>query len=407
MRQFYKMKLIFFLFFTIVIIKPIFAQNQEININLAFQSKHFFDSHADLFPPNRNKAKFDIKYNLDGLSSQIALNYDEYSQFNFDRSYIQYTKGIATYGVGAIDRHWSFSKNTSLILSHNARPSKSTYLKLKNKFNYDWLHPQANWSLEIFNGRTEGSLNGSKSMLLGVRAVLTPIDGLNFELLQTSQWGGKGYNNGISALGASLFFDTNNGKNSNINKMAGFGVSYLIPINKMPLRIYGQVIGEDEAGNLPSCNAYLAGLEWSNKKMKYPTTLGIEVIDTRINTTTHGNCGPNTMYNNNAYDYVNYGDTMGVGIDTEGKSLEFFGQTQLSQKINIIYSKKTVIINDANYSSHRLSSNRQSGSINSLGISWKKDNLNFIGSMYNHGLNLNKSNIKNKSGIGFSASYKF
>ena len=48
--------------------------------------------------------------------------------------------------------------------------------------------------------------------------------------------------------------------------MAGFGISYLIPSNIMPLRIYGQAVGEDEAGNLPSCFAYLAGLEWSNTK---------------------------------------------------------------------------------------------------------------------------------------------
>ena len=35
----------------------------------------------------------------------------------------------------------------------------------------------------------------------------------------------------------------------------GFGVSYLIPSKIIPLRIYGQAIGEDEAGNLPSCFA--------------------------------------------------------------------------------------------------------------------------------------------------------
>jgi len=55
------------------------------------------------------------------------------------------------------------------------------------------------------------------------------LKGLEFELIQTSQWGGKGHSTGISALGAALFFDTNDGSNSNINKMAGFGISYLIP----------------------------------------------------------------------------------------------------------------------------------------------------------------------------------
>ena len=80
------------------------------------------------------------------------MNYDGYNNFTLDGSYLQYTQGIATYGCGAVDRHWSFSENTSLILSHNARPSKSIYLKLENRFGYDWLPSKANWSLEVLMG---------------------------------------------------------------------------------------------------------------------------------------------------------------------------------------------------------------------------------------------------------------
>ena len=189
--------------------------------------------------------------------------------------------------------------------------------------------------------------------------------------------------------------------------MAGFGISYLMPSNIMPLRIYGQAIGEDEAGKLPSCYAYLAGLEWSNTKIKYPTTIGIEAINTRIKRTSQGNCGPNTMYNNNTYDYTNYGDTMGAAIDTEGNSLELFGQSQISQKINIKYSTKLVTINANNWSGHRLSTKRQTGSINSLGFSWAKNNVSFNGNIYNQGFNLDKANIKNGYGVGFSSSILF
>ena len=133
----------------------------------------------------------------------------------------------------------------------------------------------------------KASLNGAESMLFGLRAILSPAKGLDFELIQTSQWGGNGYNNGISSLGTALFFDSNRGSNSNINKMAGFGISYKIPTIKIPLRVYGQAIGEDEAGNLPSCYGYLAGLEWSNSKFKYPITLGLEAVDTRVDETTN------------------------------------------------------------------------------------------------------------------------
>ena len=47
-------------------------------------------------------------------------------------------------------------------------------------------------------------------------------------------------------------------------------------------RFYGQAIGEDEAGNLPSCYAWMGGLELTAPEMKFPTTVSIEAIDTRI-----------------------------------------------------------------------------------------------------------------------------
>ncbi|MDB4178778.1 capsule assembly Wzi family protein [Amylibacter sp.] len=404
------MKLLVFLFFVFFSsVQPIFAQNQTLRIStfFAYHSGHFLGLESSLRSSDKIISKFNLKYDTVNSSSQLALNYDGHNNFTFDGSYFQYTKGIATYGVGTVDRQWSFSDNTSLILSNNARPSESIYLKLENRFGYDWLPSKANWSLEVFNGFTKASLNGNKSMLLGLRAILSPVEGLEFELLQTSQWGGNEYNNGISSLGAALFFDTNNSSNSNINKMAGFGISYLIPSNKMPVRIYGQAVGEDEAGNLPSCFAYLAGLEWKNTRIKYPTVVSIENIDTRIDTTSNGNCGPNTMYNNRIYDYTNYRKVMGAAIDSEGTSLGLYVRSQISQKINIEFAAKSVVINDNNWSGHRLSSNRQSGLINSLGVSWVKNNISFNGDVYNQAFNLDKEDIKSGYGVGFSSSIIF
>ena len=410
MRQVYIMRLLTLLFIFITCsFHPIFAQQQKLHVStfLSYQSEHFLGLKNGLRSSDNGISKFNVKYDTVNLASQLALNYDGYNNFNLDESYLQYTKGIATFGVGKVGRHWSFSDNTSLILSNNSRPSKSIFLKLENRFGYDWLHSKANWSLEVFNGFTNGSLNDNESMLLGVRAILSPVEGLDLELIQTSQWGGIKYNNNISSLGAALIFDTNSGSNSNINKMAGFGISYLIPSNILPLRIYGQAIGEDEAGNLPSCFAHLAGLEWTNSKIKYPTIVGIEAIDTRIDTTKNGYCGPNTMYNNNTYSYTNYGKTMGEAMDTEGTSLTLYVGSQISEKINIKFTTKSVVINNNNWSGHRLSSNRQSGFINSLSVSWVKNNIGFNGSIYNQNFNLDKANIKNGYGVGFFSSIKF
>jgi hypothetical protein len=404
------MKLLTLIFIYITFsVHPIFAQKKTLSINtsIAYHSEDFLDLENKLKSSDRGKSKFNIKYDTVNSTSQLALNYDEYNNFTLDSSYLQYTKGIATYGVGKVDRHWSFSDNTSLILSNNARPSNSIYLKLKNRFGYDWMPSKANWSFEGFNGITEDPINESKSMLLGMRAILSPAEGLDFELIQTSQWGGNKFDNGISSLGAALFFDSNEGSNSNVNKMAGFGISYLIPNNVIPLRIYGQAIGEDESGNLPSCFAHLAGLEWTNTKIKYPTTVSIETIDTRINITEHGNCGANTMYNNGNYKYTNYGKTMGSAIDTEGTSFGLYVRSQATQNINIELAAKSVVINDNSWSQHRLSTKRQSGLLSSLGVSWIKNNTRFKGSIYNQAFSLDKANIKSGYGFGFSSSITF
>ena len=409
MKRNFMYRIIFLLLFIHINIQPVFAQTQSMQIktDLSFFSEEFLGAKNGHRHPNKSMIKFSISPDLDNLSSKLSLNYSRNEKLTLDGSYIQHSSGILTFGAGLIDRHWSFSNNTSLILSQNARPTESIYLKLENMFKYDWLPSKANWSLEVFNGFNEGSLNNNKSMLLGTRATLSPYEGLDFELIQTSQWGGEGYDKGISALGSALFLDSNSGSNSNINKMAGFGISYLIPSNTIPLRIYGQAIGEDEAGNLPSCYAYLAGLEWSNSKSKYPIILGFETVDTRINETEHGHCGPNTMYNNNIYQYTNYGKSMGAAIDTEGTSLDLYVRSQISEKINIEFATKSIVINDNNWSGHRLSSNRQLGYISSLSISWVKNKINFNGDIYKQTFNLDKANIKSGYGVGFSSSIIF
>ena len=391
--------------FLIINIQPIFAQTQPVQIktNLTFFSERFLGVKNGLRFSNKGIAKLDLLYNLNNSSSQLSLNYNEGRKYTLDGSYLQHTSGILTFGIGSIDRNWSFSNKTSLILSRNTRPTKSIYLKLQN----DMVPTKTKWSLEIFNGFTEGSLDKTRSMLLGSRVILTPVQGLNFELVQTSQWGGKGKNNGLSALGAALITDTNAGKNSNINKMAGFGISYAIPDKIIPLRIYGQAIGEDEAGSLPSCYTYMTGLEWTNKKTRYPTIVIIEALDTRINTSENGYCGPNTMYNNNTYSYTNYGKTMGTAIDTEGTSLGIYIKSEISQKIDIELAVTSVVINDKNWSDHRLSSQRQSGLINSLGVSWVKKNIRLNGNIYSQGFNLDKANIKSGYGVGISSSILF
>ena len=151
----------------------------------------------------------------------------------------------------------------------------------------------------------------------------------------------------------------------------------------------------------------MAGLELTAPEMKFPTTLTIEAVDTRVKKSTHGNCGPNTMYNNSVYDYINYDTVLGVPIDTEGTSLELFGQSQVNNNLSINYSTKFLSINDKDYSLHRLSSNRSLGTLTSLGINWEKDGLKLGGNISYQDLILDNANISNGTIFSLFSSIKF
>jgi len=404
----YKFFLIF-VFATFLNTQPSFSQNDTLNMSVstAFNSGNVLGVYNNLRTQNKSNVNFNLEYSKRSLSSQLSLSFDDHDKLSFDNSYVIYEKGIANLNIGKVDRIWSFSKKSSLILSSNSRPLEALSLKLENKFNTNWLPSSANWSVEIINGSTKKSLNGKNSMLSGARVVISPSKKLNFEILQIGQWGDQNDKLYSVDTDALLFANTNKGINATINKMAGFGLSYSVPINKNTYRFYSQAIGEDEAGSLPSCYAWMAGLELTAPEMKFPTTLTIEAVDTRVKKSTHGNCGANTMYNNNTYDYINYDTVLGVPIDTEGTSLELFGQSQVNENLGINYSTKFLSINDKDYSQHRLSSKRSLGTLTSLGIYWEKDGFEVGGSISYQDLILDKANISNGTIFSLFTSVKF
>ena len=397
-----------FIFATFLSTQPLFSKNDNLNMSVgtAFNSENILGDYNKLRTQNKSNVNFNMEYSKRTLSSKLSLNFDDHDKLSFDNSYVNYEKGIANLSIGKVDRIWSFSEKSSLILSSNSRPLEALSLKLENRFNTNWLPSSANWSVELINGSTKNSYNGKNSMLSGARVVISPHENLNFEILQTAQWGDqndKFYSTDIEAF----FLDTNLGKNASVNRLAGFGLSYSVPLNKNTYRFYSQAIGEDEAGNFPSCYAWMAGLELIAPEMKFPTTLTIEAVDTRTKKSTDGNCGPNAMYNNNAYDYINYDTVLGVPIDTEGTSLELFGQSQVNNNLDINYSTKFLSINDKDYSQHRLSSKRSLGTITALGIHWEKDGFDLGGSIGYQSIILDKANILNGTIFSLYTSVKF
>jgi len=131
--------------------QPVFAQTQSVQIetNIALFSEKFLGVKNRHRHSNNGIARIDFRYDSKNLLSQLSLNYIGDEKYSLDGSYLEHTSGITTFGIGSIDRHWSFSNNTSLILSDNARPTKSIYLKLENKFNMIGYHQRLNGHLKL------------------------------------------------------------------------------------------------------------------------------------------------------------------------------------------------------------------------------------------------------------------
>ena len=385
---------------------PIYA-NPEFNKKIVWANIDFNNS----FPIHGNSSGFSsnsfgvqLKEIRNNTDAQLRLSLLDHKHLKFDQTYLNYKYRNTIFGIGKINRHWSFSSKNSLILSSNARPSNSIYFNIKKDKKskvklFSWAGP---WSYEMFNSVLKNQSGPSNSMLLGMRAIINPINNLKFELVKTSQWGGVNKNSSIKSFKNAIIGNTNENKYKEINQLAGFGFSYYTGAKKIPFEIYGQFIGEDEAGGLPSCFMKLMGATLDFKNVDLSTKIGFEYLDTRIDETTHGNCGPNTAYNNGSYKYTNYDVTLGAPIDTESKSIEIWGTTNISQNKSINYSIKKIIINDTNWSSHRLSSNRQEGWLNKLGMSISKgsfkiqSDLSYQDTPFGnslHGLSLNLNTI--------------
>lgn len=370
--------------------------------------KYFSEPFSKNYIPNES-ISLQFTKNIYNITSKISLISDNDKKLMFDQSFIEFKNKNKKFGIGKINRNWSFSPITSLILSNNARPTNSIYYvydqkqKSKNLLT-SWAGPM---SFEVFNSFPSSTTKVSNSMLLGMRAVIEPVQNLKFELVKTSQWAGDGQQQGLSSLKAAIIGNTNEKQNSNINQVAGFGISFVSNIQQTQSRFYAQLIGEDESGNLPSCYMYLIGSEFEFSKNKIFSKLGFEFIDTRIDLTRNNNCGPNTAYNNNTYSYTNYGVNLGTSIDTESKLFHLWASKKLSEKFNINYSIQDITINDHNWSEHRLSSSKKNGIQANISPIFKTKSVIINSVLSFRNFSLDKAKIKKGLQLNTSIQYIF
>lgn len=337
-----------------------------------------------------------------GFTAAIGVESDR-GKILFDGSHVERYFGNWTLGAGAVERHWSPSRYTSLILSRNARPLPSVYLAKSTATAFEtpllsWLGP---WDGEVFVTAPDSQAGPGDGRLFGARFRFRPLNGLEIDLVRTAQWSG-----GAGAFWDMLIGDTNEGTSAEINQMAGLGISYSLPEHILPARAYLQAIGEDESGGLPSCFMYLAGVELDTTLRGVPTRITLEGVDTRISTTENGFCGPNTAYNQHTYPYTRDGTVMGAAIDSEGYAANLHVRHELP-RFDLSWGLGHATINDASSSAHRLSSVRVSGPQAYLGVATDWQGLQVEALVAHQGFDLDKADLDKGLRIAIGVSRRF
>lgn len=193
--------------------------------------------------------------------------------YRADGSYINYLLGNWAVGVGAYDRWWGPGWESSLILGNNARPLPSLYLQRNVAMPVDlpilsWLGP---WQLTTFMSQLESYRHVPNAKLWGMRLSIKPLRRLELGMSRTAQWGGKGRPNDVDTFIDLLLgrdnlddFDANDSQdrsNEPGNQLAGIDWRWGYAFGPMNGSFYGQFIGEDEAGGMPSRSIGMAGIE--------------------------------------------------------------------------------------------------------------------------------------------------
>ncbi len=203
------------------------------------------------------------------VQAQAVTQPEDGQNLRLDGSYATLLLGNWGLTLGALERWWGPGWDGSLILSNNARPLPGLTIQriISDPSPWQPLTKLGPWQLVFSTGLLEDNrADISNALLTAVRLNFKPTPHLEIGLSRVAQWGGEGRSEDMHTFFNMLLGQDNsadaNGYFEPGNQLAGYDVRWVSPVFNLPYAIYGQLIGEDEAGNLPYKLIGLAGMEW-------------------------------------------------------------------------------------------------------------------------------------------------
>ncbi|MEM9386217.1 MAG: capsule assembly Wzi family protein [Pseudomonadota bacterium] len=205
------------------------------------------------------------------LNLQYVGGDGDSQRVRFDDSYAALVLGNWSLGLSTQQRWWGPAWDGSLILSNSARPFPAITIDrvFTDPFDVRWLRWIGPWDLSVMFGQLESDRDVSNPLFFAARATFRPHRTLEIGISRSAMWCGDGRPCSAGTFVDLLLGQDNvgdegiNEDNEPGNQLGGFDVRWTPPVLGRSVSLYGQFIGEDEAGGLPSQYLGQVGAEWS------------------------------------------------------------------------------------------------------------------------------------------------
>ncbi|KPD03946.1 capsule assembly Wzi family protein [Moellerella wisconsensis] len=256
-------------------------------------------------------------------NAERDLRVENGSDYNLNGSYGGVKIWNQWLAFGEIPQWWGPGYDGSLIRTDAARPVTGFLMQRADQSPFDskWLSWIGSWQYQLTAGQIKQYPVQSGVKLLGLRMTMNPTDYLELGGSRVMMWSGDGRPSNWKSFWDATTGSSNTGdvKKDPGNQLAGFDFKLkLFPLIELPLSVYGQYIGEDEAGYLPSHNAYMAGIEGHHSLYGQPLNWYIEGANTRTEWSNKG-----VMYRHFVYHagYYQQGYPLGHAMGGDGRMI--------------------------------------------------------------------------------------
>ena len=283
----------------------LFAETDQKNIPQAFgdQQKAQYQASVELNTGNQN---WDARLRI---NAQKDPQIDNDQDVNVEGSYLAGKLWNQWLIAGQIPTYWGPGHDGSLIRGDASRPVYGVTMQRaeQHAFANKWLSWIGPWQYQAFAGQLDDYDAVPDAKLIGLRVTAQPLPYLELGASRAIQWGGEGRPESLSSLWDAFVGNKDNGGTGEpdpSNQIAGFDARLnLQPLLQVPMGMYAQYIGEDEAGGFPAKKMYLAGVDYSSSYNNMPFQLYTEWADTRTNGKAQGISYNHTNYTGGFYQH--------------------------------------------------------------------------------------------------------